>query len=154
MEAPRTPAQWFATVVGAVLLAIGVLALILGLTSFGTVDEIDAREFLILRVSGWETIMYMAFGALGLLLAGRVDAARSFALVAGVYYALVAVWGFIDGNDVFSLLAVDTTDNIFHAAIGGLGLVVAALPEDTQRELGVGTQPGGPLAPGQRHSGL
>ncbi len=138
MEAPRTPAQSFATVVGVVLLALGGLALILGSTNFGVADRLSAEEFLIWRVSGWETILYMATGVLGLVAASRVDAARTYSLLVGFAYAAIAVWGFIDGNDVFGLLAVDTTDNISHAVIGGLGLVVGSLPESAQRRAGVG----------------
>jgi len=147
MEAPRTPAQWFATVVGAVLLALGVLALIFGSTNFGVADRINAEQFLIWRVSGWETILYMATGALGLAMASRVDAARTYALVVGVAYAAFAVWGFIDGNDVFGLLAVDTADNISHAVIGGLGLVLGSLPESAQRRTGVERDRGRPSGP-------
>ncbi len=149
MEAPTTPARWLATLLGVVLLALGVLALILGSMNFGVADRINAEEFLIWRVSGWETILYIATGALGLVMASRVDAARTYSLVAGIAYAAFAVWGFIDGNDVFGLLAVDTTDNIFHAAIGGLGLVAASLPEPAQRVAGVGrgaSRPSGPHA--------
>ncbi len=138
MEAPRTPAQWSATLLGAVLLALGVLALILGSTNFGVADRINAEEILIWRVSGWETILYIATGALGLVMASRVDSARTYSLVAGIAYAAFAVWGFIDGNDVFGLLAVDTTDNISYAVIGGLGLVAGSLPESAQRGAGVG----------------
>ncbi len=137
MEAPRTPAQWFALTSGIVLLALGVLALVIGSTSFGTAERISAEQFLIWRTNGWDTIAWLAFGGLGLSLAGRVDAARTYALLAGIFFATVAVWGFIDGNDAFSLLAVDTTDNIFHAVLGGLGLMAASAPESAQRRVGV-----------------
>lgn len=46
--------------------------------------------------------------------------------------------GFIDGRDVFNLLSVDTTDNIFHAAIGGLGLVLGLVPKQAHRTAKVG----------------
>ncbi|HEV2772114.1 MAG TPA: hypothetical protein VGV57_04715, partial [Thermoleophilaceae bacterium] len=71
MEAPRTPAQWFATLIGVVLLAFGVVALVLGSTNFGVADRINAEQLLLWRVSGWETILYMATGALGLIMASR-----------------------------------------------------------------------------------
>ena len=138
MEAPRTPAQWFAVVAGVVLIPFGVLALVLGSANFGPVGITGGEQFLLWRVSGWETILYMASGALGLLAASRVDGARMYALVAGLVYAAIAVWGFIDGNSVINLLAVDTTDNISYAVIGGLGLVAGSLPESAQRGAGVG----------------
>lgn len=144
MEAPRTPAQWYALLIGAALVAVGVLALIFGSTDFGTVSAASGEEFILWRVNGWETVLYMATGALGLLAAARVDSARSFALVAGIVYAAIAVWGFIDGNSVASLFAVDTTDNISHAVIGGLGLVLGLLPESMQRTVGFGHRHGHP----------
>ena len=143
MEAPRTPAQWYATVVGAVLAAAGVIALITGSTDFGTVSGGAGQNFIIWNVSGWETILYMGVGALGLLSAGRVDAARSFALVSGAIFAAMAVWGFIDGDDVASIFAVDTTDNITYAILGALGLVVGLAPESVQRKAGLGSPHGG-----------
>ena len=138
MEAPRTPAQWFATLVGAGLIAGGVLALVTGSTDFGTVSSGTGHEFIIWRVSGWETILYMATGVIGLMAAARVDAARSFGLTAGLVFAAIAIWGFIDGNDVVSLFAVNTADNVTHAAIGGLGLLAGLASESVQRQVGVG----------------
>ena len=142
MEAPRTPVQWYALIIGGVLTAIGVLSLILGFTEFGTANSINPDEFVIWQLSGWNAILYIAFGAAGLFVASRVDAARAYALVTGVVFAAIAVWGFIDGNDVFNLLAVDTTDNISNAVVGGLGLLVALPPERRQRA----------AAPGYRRS--
>ncbi len=144
MEAPRTPAQWFAVVAGVVLIPFGVLALVLGSTNFGPVGITGGEQFLLWRVSGWETILYMASGALGLVAASRVDGARMYALLAGLVYAAIAVWGFIDGNSVINLLAVDTTDNISHAVIGGLGMLMASLPEPAQRRVGIGHDSGRP----------
>ncbi len=132
MEAPKKPVQLFATAIGVFLIPLGLLALIFGSTNFGTVSGGAGQEFIIWQVSGWETILYMATGAIGLLAAARLDTARTFALVAGIGYAAMAVWGFIDGNDVIGLFAVDTTDNITYAAIGGLGLLLGAMPEAAQ----------------------
>jgi len=139
MEAPRTPAQWFAVLVGAALTAAGVLALLTGSTNFGTVSSGAGHEFIIWNVSGWETILYMGMGAFGLLMAGRVDAARSFCLIAGAVFAAIAAWGFIEGSSVAAIFAVDTTDNITHAAIGGLGLMLGLMPEPAQRRAGIGS---------------
>jgi hypothetical protein len=44
------------------------------------------------------------------------------ALGFGAVYAPMTVWGFLDGDDVFGLLAVNTADNFLH-----LGLTLAAL---------------------------
>jgi amino acid transporter len=133
-ERPDTPAQTYAAIVGAFLIAIGVLGLVLEDVSFGTVGPVASQpEFLIWSVSGWTTLFWIAMGAFGVLAAVRLDTARSYALFAGVLFAVVAVWGFIDGNDVVGLLTADTTNNVTHAVLGGLGLIVGSLPRSTQR---------------------
>lgn len=139
MEAPKTPAQWYAALGGAFLTALGVLSLtIIGL-EFGTVRNLTGdQDFLIWDVSGWSTLMWIGAGALGLLATSRVDAARTYGLLAGIWFTAIAVWGFIDGNDVFSLIIAGTTNNITHAVLGVLGVVAALPSERRQREYGVG----------------
>ena len=56
-----------------------------------------------------------------------------YALFAGAVFAVAAVWGFIDGNDVVELIVADTTNNITHAILAGLGLIVGMLPASAQR---------------------
>lgn len=139
MEAPKTPAQWFSMVIGAILVGGGVVALLTGSNNFGTVSDGAGEEFILWQVSGWETILYMGMGALGIFMAARVDTARTFALLAGAVFAAMAGWGWIEGdNSVAQIFAVDTTDNITHAAIGGLGILTAMLPASLQRKAGVG----------------
>lgn len=134
LEPPDTPAQTYALLVAIFLIALGVLSLIFEPVSFDGVGPVAAQpEFLIWSVSGWTTIFWLVVGGIGLFSATRLDSARSFALVAGIVMAVAAVWGFLDGNDVAGIIAADTTNNITHAVIGGLGLLVAALPRSTQR---------------------
>jgi hypothetical protein len=144
MQAPPSAAQVFALVVGAALLAVGVLALIFGSTDFGTGSAIGGETFVIWLANGWDAVIWAGFGAAGLLAAVRASSARAYALLTGAFFAVVAVWGFIDGNDVFGLMAVDTTDNVSHAVIGGLGLVAAMLPAPETRHDAAGrhTPPG------------
>ena len=138
MEAARTPAQWFALVVGAILAVGGLIALVTGSTDFGTVSGGAGRNFIIWDVSGWETILYMVVGVLGMLAARRVDHAREFALAGGVLFAAMAIWGFIDGDDVAGIFAIDTTDNITYAVLGVVGLVLGLTPDAVQRKAGLG----------------
>jgi hypothetical protein len=134
LERPDTPAQWYALLAGSFLLAAGVLSLVFERVSFGTVGPLSAQpEFWIWTVSGWSTILWIAAGGIGLLAAARLDAARDFAVCAGIVFGIVAVWGFIGGNDVAGLIPADTTNNVTHAVIAGLGLLAAALPRRVQR---------------------
>jgi hypothetical protein len=116
-----------------------VIALIFVGVDFGTVGPTAAQpEFLISSVSGWTAVFWIAMGGFGLLAASRLDAARSYTLVAGIVFAVAAAWGFIDGNDVVDLLVADTTNNITHAVLGALGLIVGLLPRNAQRAPGDG----------------
>jgi hypothetical protein len=134
LERPDTPAQTYAAVAGIFLAALGVLSLILTGVDFDSVGSVAAQpDFLIWSVSGWTTIFWIAMGGLGLLAVPRLDTARTYALFAGIVFAGVAVWGFIDGNDVVGLITADTTNNIMHAVLAALGLIVGMLPRDTQR---------------------
>lgn len=136
LERPDTPAQAFAAVAGLFLVTLGVLALIFSDVSFGTVESLaDQPDFLIWTVSGWTTVLWIALGALGLVSMARLAAARSYALIAGTVFAVLAVWGFIDGSDVAGVFVADTTNNVMHAILAGLALLVGMLPRQAQTPL-------------------
>ncbi len=139
VERPDTPAQSYAFMCGLFLAALGVLSLIFTSVDFGTVGSAAGQpEFLLWSVSGWTSVMWIAMGAFGLLAAPRLDVACGYALVAGAVFAVVAVLGFVDGNDVAELLVADTTNNVTHAVLGALGLIMGLLPREAQRAPGDG----------------
>ena len=125
----KNPAQSFALVAGAVLLAAGILALGAGSTNFGTVADGAGQDLLIWQVSGWETIFYLVVGTLGLMAASRVGSARLFALVSGYSFVALAVYGFVDGNDILSVFAVAAADKVTYLVIGLAGLMVGAISQ-------------------------
>ena len=134
LERPDSPAQAYAVIAGLFLVALGVLSLIFESVSFGSIGAVSAQpDFLIWAVSGWTTIFWIVMGGLGLVAAGRLDSARTYALFAGIVFAVACVWGFIDGNNVVSLIAADTTDNITHGVLAALGLLAGLLPRAAQR---------------------
>lgn len=134
LERPDSAAQTYAVVAGLFLVALGVLSLIFESVSFGSVGSVgDQPQFLIWAVSGWTTIFWIVMGGLGLVAAGRLDSARSYALFAGIVFAVACVWGFIDGNNVVSIIAADTTDNITHGVLAALGLLAGLMPRAAQR---------------------
>jgi len=116
MKLFKNPAQTFALVTGALLLAAGVVALGAGSTNFGTVADGAGQDLWIWQVSGWETIFYLAVGTLGLMAASRLGTARLFALAAGYVFVALAVYGFVDGNDIVSIFAVGTADKLSYLA--------------------------------------
>jgi len=137
VEKQRTPAQWFGLLAGAFLVAIGVLTLAIYGPQFGAAN--DPASFLIWKASGWNTILWIAMGALGLAASVRVDAARSYGLLAAVVFGVLAVWGFIDGGlGTMGIFAIGTTGNVTHAILAGLGASVGLMPERDQRRVGAG----------------
>lgn len=142
MEMQRTPAQWFSLLAGMFLVALGVLTLVLNGLDFGKTT--NPADFLIWKASGWNTILWMAMGALAIFASARVDLSRTYGMLAAVVFGVLAIWGFIDaGYDTMGIFAIGTAGNITHAVIAGLGGLVAAMPEGVQRELGLGDRPPG-----------
>ena len=126
--AGRTPAQLYALVFGATLVLAGIVGWFYS-ADFGSPGEVDG-VFGILDVNAWHNIVHLATGALGLLALGYT-AARSYALGLGAVYVLVAIWGFAvgDGDQILSIIPVNTEDNVLHLLIGIAGLgAYAATP--------------------------
>ena len=118
----RTPAQLYALVVGAVLVAAGILGFFYS-SAFGTPGKV-APVIGLLDVNGWHNVVHLATGALGLAAIGSVPRARTYALGLGVVYLVVAVWGFVigSGEAILTIVPVNTPDNFLHLALGVLGV--------------------------------
>jgi hypothetical protein len=121
-ERPDTPAQTYAGLAGVFLLGLGILALVF-----------TPAEFLLWSVNGWTAVFWIALGTLGLLSVPRLASARMYALTTGLLFAVAAVWGFLDGENVAGVLVASTANNVTHAALGALGLLFGMLPLDAQR---------------------
>ena len=107
MEA-ASPARLYAAVAGAVLVVLGILGFFYG-ASFGDLDSYeDALGGL--QVNGWLNLLYLATGALGLLLAGV--ASRQYSLAIGLLFTALAIVGWGTGW--------------LHLVLGVLGLAAAA----------------------------
>jgi Domain of unknown function (DUF4383) len=122
--AERTPAQVYALVIGAALVAAGILGFFYN-GDFGTGNGTDRDAVLgILDVNGWHNLVHIATGALGLAVAASYGGARSYALGLGAVYLLVALLGFIagDGDEIFNLIPVNTEDNVLHLLLGIAGV--------------------------------
>jgi len=134
MEAQRPPAQWYALLVGVFLVALGVLSLVTNGLSFSSASH--PSEFVIWKVNGWDTILWMAMGALGILASARLEAARSYGMFAAIVFAVLAVWGFIDsGYSTMGIFALGTAGNITHAVLAVVGAMAAMAPETVQRSV-------------------
>jgi hypothetical protein len=137
-----TPARLYAGLIGATLLVAGIIGFFYS-ASFGSPGEKDA-VLGILEVNGWHNLVHLASGALGLLAFSSGPAAsRTYALVFGVVYILVAIWGFVigSGDSILSIIPVNTEDNILHVILGvlGVGAYAASDPEAQERNRTAGT---------------
>ena len=129
MTRDRTPAQLYALLFGIVLLAVGILGFIAD-SSFGTGSDVEGSDFIIFEVNGWHNIVHILSGLLGLALARRRDTARAYALGFGAVYLVVTIWGFITGDQVLWLIAVDAADNFLHLLIAVAGLAAGLASRD------------------------
>jgi hypothetical protein len=131
MDEP-SPARLYATLAGATLVVAGILGFFYS-SSFGTPGDVD-KAFGIFAVNGWDNVLHILTGALGLLVAGY--AARQYALGLGAFYVIAALWGFAlgSGESVLALFPIDTGDNVAHLLLGALGIAAAlATPASEKR---------------------
>lgn len=134
----RSPAQVYALLIGATLVAAGVLGFFYN-SSFDTGDGTSRDAVLgLLDVNAWHNLVHIATGAVGLAVAASYGGSRSYAIGLGAVYILVAVLGFAagDGEEIFNLIPVNTEDNILHTLIGvagvAAGLATSARTRGTQ----------------------
>lgn len=92
MEAP-SPARLYATVVGALLVVLGILGFFYD-ASFGDLDRYE-EAFAGLKVNGWLNLFFIATGSVGVLVAGV--SSRTYALAVGLLYTLLAIVGWGSG---------------------------------------------------------
>lgn len=121
---PASPARLYATVVGALLVVLGIVGFFYS-ASFGSPGTIEAALG-VFRVNAWLNLVYVATGSLGLLLAS--NASRPFALVFGFLYLVLGIWGFAlgGGEAILGFLPANSGNNTFHLVLGLLGLAAAA----------------------------
>jgi hypothetical protein len=119
-----TAARLYALVVGGGLVLLGIAGFMYE-SSFGTGDELAADEIAgTLAVNGWRNVVYLISGGLGLAIASRAPA--PYALGAGAFYLVIAVWGWfaIDHGygTLLDAIPLTGTDNWLHLLIGVAGI--------------------------------
>jgi hypothetical protein len=110
-------------VVGATLDVLGIIGFFYS-SDFGSPGDVDG-VFGILDVNGWDNVVHILTGALGLLAFGAgAYAARQYALALGGVYVVIAIWGFAagSGDAILGIIPVNTGDNVLHLLIGVGGL--------------------------------
>jgi Domain of unknown function (DUF4383) len=122
----HTPARLYAGLIGGVLLLAGIIGFFYS-ASFGSPGDVEA-VLGILDVNAWHNLVHILSGVLGLLAYSAGNrASRTYALVFGAVYIVVAIWGFLigDGEAILGIIPVNTEDNILHTILGVLGVGAA-----------------------------
>ena len=111
MDALVRPVTWL---LGLVFLAVGLLGFVMPSPLLGYF-EVDSLH----------SIIHLASGAVAVVavLSGK-SAARMFLMVFGAVYLAVAMLGYIQGNTVLGLIDVNFADNVLHAAIAAVCLII------------------------------
>jgi hypothetical protein len=138
----RSPAQNYALGIGAFLTIAGIGGFFCS-SSFG--EPGDVGDLLgSFDVNGWENVLHLLTGLLGLATARSYNAGRRFTIGVGVVYAALAIWGLAVGNgeSILGIVPVSTGDNVLHALIAlagiGAGVGTSAVPKPSA----VSAQPG------------
>ena len=116
-----TPAQIYSLAIGATLLLIGILGFLVD-SAFDTGTNINGETLIGFEVNGWHNLVHILSGLVGLTLWRNPATARNFALGFGAVYAVVTLWGLIDGNNVLGLIPVNAADNVLHLLIAAAGI--------------------------------
>jgi len=133
-EYGKSPAEWYCVVAGAALLVAGIWGFFLGDLGWNSGTSLQGPEVWgLFEINGWHTVVHVASGLVLLAAAAKLDTARFIALAFGVVYAVVAVLGFADGNDVANVLPVNTADNLLHTGLAGAGLAAYFASEARHR---------------------
>lgn len=135
--AERSPAQLYAMIFGITLVGAGIVGFFYEASFSSGNDAARDAVFGILDVNGWHNLVHILSGVIGLAVVGSYANARLYALLFGAVYIVVAILGFIYGNgdEIFSIVPVNTEDNVLHALIGiagiGAGMATPAEPAPT-----------------------
>ena len=141
--AQQSPAKLYALVVGAVLVVAGIIGFFYN-SEFTSNESVHDAVFGILNVNGWHNVVHIVTGVLGLAaFAAGAYAARAYALVLGVVYLAVAIWGFVIGSpdSILSVVPINTEDSVLHLALGVLGLLAGLASSAPSRAPELGTRP-------------
>jgi hypothetical protein len=118
---PKTPAQIYCLLFGAVLLLVGIIGFFVDST-FDTGGALDGDKLIAFEVNGWHNVVHILSGIFLLAMSPKRASARLGAIAFGVVYGIVAIIGLADGNDVLGLIPVNPADNVLHIVIALAGI--------------------------------
>jgi hypothetical protein len=127
----RTVAQRYCVLAGASLLVAGVLGFAAD-SGFDTGSHIQGDNFIVFEVNGWHNLIHIGSGLLLLAAANYRPTAKSVAMAFGIVYGFVALWGLIDGDEVFNLFPVNPADNLLHLFLSAAAILAAYVSPTTK----------------------
>ena len=121
----------FAMVLGVIFLLVGVLGFVPPLLTHPTghadhavplrVNAFEGYLFGLFHVNVLHSLVHVLFGIMGIAMSRRFDAARAYARIVAISYALLAVMGLFPAlNTVFGLIPIHGHDVWLHAAIAAV----------------------------------
>jgi hypothetical protein len=118
-------------IIGAVLLAGGILGLLFGSTDFTTSapdGDVTGGTFLGVEGNGWTWIGFAGAGLLLLISAPMHWGAKTTAMLVGLVMAVACVVAIVDGSDVFGVAATNNATKLVMGAAAVALLVLAMAP--------------------------
>ena len=118
-------------IIGAVLLAGGILGLLMGSTDFTTSapnGDVNGGTFLGIEGNGWTWVLFAGAGAILLVSATMHWSAKAMAMIVGLAMGAAAVIAIVDGTDVLGVFAANRATMLVMGVAAVALLVVAMLP--------------------------
>ena len=128
---PKTLAQRYCLLAGAVLLLVGILGF-LAEGSFATGDALQGGSFLGFEVNGWHNLVHIASGLLLLGAANTRPTAKTVAMGFGFVYGLVFLIGLVQGDEVLGVIPVNGPDHVLHFLLAAAGIAAGLASATTK----------------------
>lgn len=120
-----SPSVWYARLLGVILTIIGVAGFIV------TTDQNVTESLLGLDVNLLHNGIHLTTGLLGLAVGfALLKYARLYAVVFGVIYTIVGVWGMGDANPLGLFAHINDADNVLHLLLGITGVIAYTVSAD------------------------
>jgi hypothetical protein len=118
-------------IVGLLLLAYGITALLFGSHSFSAKPPsgtVNGTTWLGLEVNGWSSLLFVAAGLLLLFGSPLHWGAKGLALVVGLALGAASLIAIVDKHDVFGIFAANGLTELVWGAAAAVLLALALLP--------------------------